>query len=176
MLWKILQRIFVRKTLLSSYWRCVKQISMRKLWFSAGNSFISLVIWHLHDTKSILKCLQMTSLNGLLEAIMSPSRRKWLGSSNLSLNGMKRTIQSKVRRKENECLFYLQSIQMTQIQWKSNNDTLVSVKETKFLGVILDQGLTMKPHWMKMIKEGKCRIAQMCCIANSCFGPSQSLL
>ena len=59
---------------------------------------------------------------------------------------------------------------------KLNNDTLVSVKETKFLGVILDQGLTMKPHCMKMIKEGKCRIAQMCCIATSCFGPSQSLL
>ena len=59
---------------------------------------------------------------------------------------------------------------------KLNNDILVSVKETKFLGVILDRSLTMKSQCMKMIKEAKCRITQMNCVANSCFGPSQSSL
>jgi len=53
-----------------------------------------------------------------------------------------------------------------------NGEKLVSVKQTKLLRVTLDQRLTMKPQCLKMEKEGKSRISQLWCVANSCFGPS----
>ena len=54
-----------------------------------------------------------------------------------------------------------------------NGKTVVSVTQTKLLGVIMDAQLTMKPPCMKLVKDGKSRVAQLCCVANRCFGPSQ---
>jgi hypothetical protein len=52
---------------------------------------------------------------------------------------------------------------------RMNQTTLMSVKQTYFLGVTLDTQLTMKPHFMNIIKEGKKMVSQLCCVTNSCF-------
>ncbi len=100
-----------------------------------------------------------TRMTGLIKLIV-----KWNKAHNMKLSEKKGKCK---------CILFTNNRKDPDPRVTMNGEPLQTAKKTKLLSVMLDQQLTMKPHCTKILTEAKSRISQLCCAANSCFGPTQ---